>query len=172
MDNLYITATGYTKVTDCCCCSVIKLCLALWDSIDYSTPGSSVLHCLPEFARIHAHWVCDAIQPSYPLNIIPFLCPSIFLSIRGFSYELALCIRWPSALATIFPMNIQDWFPLESVWSPCSPRTLKSLLQCHNLTASILWRLAFFMVQLSILVANKGGRQSCPSEVSMDSGVG
>ena len=44
------------------------------------------------------------------------LLPSIFLSIRVFSYELALCIRWPkywaSASATILPMNIQGWFHL------------------------------------------------------------
>ena len=34
--------------------------------MDYSTPGSSVLHCFPEFAPIHVHWVDEAIQPSHP----------------------------------------------------------------------------------------------------------
>ena len=111
MDNLCITATGCTKVISWCC-SVTKLCLTLWDSINYSIPGSSVLHYLPEFAQIHAHWISDAIQPTYPLNVNPFLSP-IFLTIRVFSYELTLCISWPSASATIFPMNIQGWFPLE-----------------------------------------------------------
>ena len=42
------------------------------------------------------------------------LLPSIFCSIRVFSNESALCIRWPSigASASVFQMNIQDWFPL------------------------------------------------------------
>ena len=48
------------------CCSVAKSCLTLCDPVDYSKPGSSV-HCLPEFAQIHVHWVGDAIQPSHPL---------------------------------------------------------------------------------------------------------
>ena len=49
------------------CCSVTKLCLALWDLRDCSRPGFPVLHHLPEFAENHVHWVNDAIQPSYPL---------------------------------------------------------------------------------------------------------
>ena len=56
-----------------------------------------------------------------------------------------------SASASILPMNIQDWFPLE--WTGLDllavQRTLKSLLQHHSLKASILWCSAFFMVQLS-----------------------
>ena len=51
----------------CCCCSVTKLCPILCDPMDCSTPGSSVLHFLPEFAQTHVHWVGDAIQPSHPL---------------------------------------------------------------------------------------------------------
>ena len=45
----------------CFCCSVAKLSLTLCDPIDWSTPGSSVLHYLQEFAQIHFHWVGDAI---------------------------------------------------------------------------------------------------------------
>ena len=44
-----------------CCCSVTKSCLTLCDPMDCSTPGSSVLQCLREFAQIHVHWVTDAI---------------------------------------------------------------------------------------------------------------
>ena len=57
-----------------------------------------------------------------------FLLPSIFPSIRVFSNESALHIRWPrywsSASASVLPINIQDWFPLgqTGVGSPCSPR--------------------------------------------------
>ena len=55
--------------------------------------ASLAIHCLLEFAQIHVHWVSDAIQPSlcHPL----LLLPSIFASIRVFSNELALCLRWP-----------------------------------------------------------------------------
>ena len=45
----------------CCYCSVTKLCLTLCKPTTYSTPGSSVLHYLLEFAHIHVHWVSDAI---------------------------------------------------------------------------------------------------------------
>ena len=43
------------------CCSVAKSCLTLCDLMDCSMLGSSVLHCLSEFAQIHVHWVGDAI---------------------------------------------------------------------------------------------------------------
>ena len=45
----------------CFCCSVHKSCWTLWDPKDCSMPGSSVFHCLPEFAQIYVHWVDDAI---------------------------------------------------------------------------------------------------------------
>ena len=48
-------------------CSATQLCLTLCDHMDCSTPGFPVLHHLPEFAQIHAHWIGDAIQPSHPL---------------------------------------------------------------------------------------------------------
>ena len=55
----------------CWCCSVYwvkELCATLCDPMDCITPGSSVLHCLLEFAQIHVHWVGDAIQPSHLLS--------------------------------------------------------------------------------------------------------
>ena len=85
----------------------------------------------------------------------PFLLPSIFSSIRVFSNELALCIRWSkywSFSSSISPSNEysglisfrMDWFDLLAVQG-----TLKSLLQHHSPKASILQYSAFFMVQLS-----------------------
>ena len=82
------------------------------------------------------------------------LLPSVFPILRVFSNESALCtlgqsIR-PWASASYLPMNIQvvsfriDWFDLITVQG-----TLKSHLQHHSLKASIVWHLAFFMVQLS-----------------------
>ena len=75
-----------------CYCSVAKPCLTPCDPMDYSTPGLPVPHHLPEFIQVHAHWIGDAIQPAHPwLPSSPFVFPSI----RVFSNESALCIRWP-----------------------------------------------------------------------------
>ena len=64
-----------------CCCSVAKSCLTLCDPMDCSTPGSSVLHCLLEFAQIHVHWVSDAI----PSSAAPFsFCLQSFPASRSF----------------------------------------------------------------------------------------
>ena len=129
-------------------------CVWLWDPMDCSTPGFPVLHYLPEFVQTHVHWVDDATQPSRPLLPLLFL-PSIFPSIRVFSNELALWIRWPKCWSFSFstsPSNKYsrlisfrtDWFDLCSVQG-----TLTSLLQHHSLKASTLQHSAFFMVQLS-----------------------
>ena len=50
-----------------CCCPAAQSCPVLCDPMDCSTPGFPVLHCLPEFAQRHVHWVSDAIQPAHPL---------------------------------------------------------------------------------------------------------
>ena len=71
--------------------SVAHSCLTLCNPMDYSTPGLPVHHQLPEFTQTHVHWVGDAIQPSHPLSSPS---PSIFRSIRVFSNESALLIRW------------------------------------------------------------------------------
>ena len=84
------------------------------------------------------------------------LLSSIFPSIRVFSIELALYIRWPKYWSCSFNISPSydypglisfriDWFNLLAVQG-----TLKSLLQHHNLKASILWCSVFFMVQLYI----------------------
>ena len=76
---------------------------------------ASLSFTISEFAQTYVHWVGDVIQPAHPLPLL--LPPSIFASIRIFSNELALHIRWPnigtSASASVLPMNIQGWFPLE-----------------------------------------------------------
>ena len=122
--------------------------------MDCSTPGLPVHHQLPEPAQTHVYRVGDAIQPSPPLCLLLFL-PSIFPSIKGFSNESVLHIRWPKYWTfsfSISPSNEYsglisiriDWFDLFAVQG-----TLKSLLQHHSSKASILWRSAFFMGQLS-----------------------
>ena len=100
----------------CCCCSEANSCPILCDPMECSMPGLPVLHYLLEFAQTHVHWITDAIQPSHPLLPLLLLL-SIFPSIRVFSSELARCIWWPKCwsftLASVLPVNIQGWFPLE-----------------------------------------------------------
>ena len=102
--------------------------------MDCSTPCLPVHHQLPEFTQTHVYCVSDAIQPSHPLSS-PSPPPSIFPSIRVFSNESVLRIRWPKYWS--FSFNISpsseylalisfrmDWLLLLSVQG-----TLKSLLQ-------------------------------------------
>ena len=122
--------------------------------MDCSTPGLPVHHQLPELAQTHVHRVGDAIQSSHLCHPL-LLLPSIFPSIRVFSHESVLCIRWPkywSFSFSIIPSNdysglisfMTDWFYLLAV-----QRTLKSLLQHHSSKASVPRHSVFFMVQLS-----------------------
>ena len=74
--------------------SVAQLRPTLCDPMNRSMPGLPVHHQLLESTQTHVHRVGDVIQPSHPL-LSPFLLPSIFSSIRVFSNESALLIRWP-----------------------------------------------------------------------------
>ena len=123
--------------------------------MNHSTPGLPVHHQLLEFIQTHVHRVSDAIQPSHPLASPLLLLPPIPPSIRVFSNESTLCMRWPKywrfSFSIIPPKEIQglisfrvDWLDLLAVQG-----TLKSLLQHHSSKASILWHSAFFTVQLS-----------------------
>ena len=78
-----------------------------------SMPGFPGLHYLPQFAPTHVHWVSDAIQHLI-LCCSLLLLPAIFPSIRVFSNELALHIRWPKYWSfSISPFNeYSGWFPL------------------------------------------------------------
>ena len=139
------------------CCSVAKLCPTLWDPMNWSTPGFPVLHYFPEFAQIHVHWVGDA---NYLILCHPFLLlPSIFPSIKVFSSESALHIRWPkywsfslsirlsneyTGLISFRIDSLQRSFDLLAVQG-----ILKSLLQHHNTKVSIIQRSVFFKFQLT-----------------------
>ena len=112
-----------------------------------------VHHQLPELAQTHIHQVGDAIQPSHPLSS-PSSPAFNFSSIRVFSNESVLRIRRPkywSFSLSISPSNEysglisfrMDWFDLLA-----AQQTLKSLLHGSS-KASILWRSAFLIVQLS-----------------------
>ena len=116
-----------------------------------STPGLPVHHQLPESMSIVLVMPSNHLILCHPL----LLLPSIFPSIRVFSDESALCIRWPkywSFSFNISPSNEHpglisfrmDWLDLLAVQG-----TLTSLLQHHSSKASILRLSAFFIVQLS-----------------------
>ena len=129
--------------------SVAQLCPTLCDPINCGTPGLPVHHQLLESTKTHVHWVGDAIQASHPLPSLP-LFPSVFPSIRVFSSESDLPIRWPKYWRfsfSISPSNEHsklisfrmDWLDLLAVEG-----TLKSLLHHHSSKASL------FGAQLSL----------------------
>ena len=101
-----------------CCCSVAQSCLTLCNPMDCSTPGFPVLHYLLEFTQTHVHWVGNAIQPSHPLSSSVATSPPALLS---FPASGSIIMSWLftsggqsiGVSASVLPMNIQDWFPLE-----------------------------------------------------------
>ena len=108
-----------------CCCSATKSCSTLCDPMDCSMSGSPVLHHLPEFAQIHVHW--SVMLSNHLILCRPLLLlPSIFPSIRVFSNESVLHIRWQkywsfsfsispsSEYSGLIPFRI-DWFDLLAV---------------------------------------------------------
>ena len=122
--------------------------------MNHSTPGLPVHHQLPESTQLMP---IESVMPSNHLILCHplLLLPSKFPSIRVFSNESALCIRWPkywSFSFNISPSNEHlglislrmDWLDLLAVQG-----TLKSLLQHHSSKASIIQHSAFFIVQLS-----------------------
>ena len=134
--------------------SVTQSCLTLCDPMNHSMPGLTVHHQLPEFTKTYVH---ELVMPSNHLILCRplLLLPSTFPSIRVFSNESVLCIRWPKYWSfnfSISPSNEHsglisfrvDWFDLLGVQG-----TLKRLLQHHSSKTSILPHSAFFIVQLS-----------------------
>ena len=121
--------------------------------MDCSTPGFQncpiTNSCLLKLISIQLVMPSNHLLLCYSL----LLLPSIFPSIKVFSSDLVLCIRWPKYWSfSISPSNEYsrllsfriDWFDLSALQG-----TLKSLLQHHSSKASILWHSGFFMVQLS-----------------------
>ena len=121
--------------------------------MDCSMPAFLVFHYLLEFSQTHVHWVTPSnhLILYHPLLFLPSISPSI----KIFSSELSLHIRWTKYWSFSFSINPFnecsglisfkiDWFdPL------VLQGTLKSLLQHHSSKASILLCSAFFMVQFS-----------------------
>ena len=83
----------------------------------------------------------QSVMPSNHHPLLPLLLPLIFPSIRVFSKESVLPIRWPKYLASasVLPVNIQGWFPIRIDWFDliAVQGTLKSFLQHHSSKASV-----------------------------------
>ena len=134
--------------------SATQSCPTLCDPMNCSTPGLPVHHHFRSSLKLMS---IESVMPSSHLILCQplLLLPPIPPSIRDFSNESTLCMRWPkywSFSFSIIPSNEHpglisfrmDWSDLLAVQG-----TLKSLLQHHSSKASVLLHSAFFTVQLS-----------------------
>ena len=139
----------FSQSFTCCCCSAAKSCLTLCNPMNCSTPGFPVLHHLPEFAQLMS---IESVMPSHPL--LSPSPPAFNLSqhqglfqrvshLHQVAKVLELQISPSNEFLVLIFFEI-DWFDLLAVQG-----TLKSVLQHYSSKASVLWCLAFFMVQLS-----------------------
>jgi len=144
-NEIYFSSVQFSSVT--------QSCPTLCNPMNRSTPGLPVHHQLPEFTQL------TSIESVMPSSHLILCCPRLLLplippSIRVFSNESTLRMRWPkywSFSFSIIPSKEipglifrMDWLDLLAVQG-----TLKSLLQHHSSKASILRCSAFFTVQLS-----------------------
>ena len=127
----------------CCCCSVSKSCPTPWTAAHQASLSFTISWSLLKLMSI------ELVMPSNHLILgHPLLLPSIFPSIRVFSNESVLCIRWPkywSFSFSISPSNERSWLvSFRTDWFDCFAvqGTLKSLLQHHYSKASIIWHSA------------------------------
>ena len=144
--------------------SVQFSCAVVSDSLRPHEPKHARPPCpspTPGVCPNYVHRVSDTIQPSHPLSS-PSPPAFRFPSIRVFSNESALCIRWPKYWSFSFKISPSNehsgLISFRMDWLDCLAvqGTLKSLLQHHSSKASILLHSAFFIVQLSHLYMTTG----------------
>ena len=99
----FMLITYWIDIVNVCSVQLLSHCPALWDPTDYRMPGFSVHHQLLELAQTHVHEVADAIN--HLILCRPLLPPSIFRSIRVFSSESVLLIRWPKYWSFSFSIS-------------------------------------------------------------------
>ena len=136
--------------------SVAQSCLTLCNPMDCSMPGLPVHHQLPEFTQTHVHWDSDAIHHVILCRPL-LLLPSIFPSVRVFSSESVLRIRWPKYWSFSFSISPSNEylglisFRIDQLDLLAIQGTLKSLLQHHSSKASILQHSTFLWSNSHIL---------------------
>ena len=142
--------------------SCVQLFATPWTAAHQASPSITNSQSLLKLMSIKSVTASNYLILCYPL----LLPPSIFPSIRVFSSEPVLHIRWPkhwSFRSSISPSSQysglisfrMDWLDLLAVQG-----TLKSLLQHHSSKTSIFWCSSFFIVQLSHLYMTTGKNQS------------
>ena len=117
-----------------------------WTAANQASLSLTSSQCLPKFMSI------ASVMPSSHLILwYPLLRPSIFPSIRDFSNESAICIRWPNYWSFNFSINPpNEYLELISlVGSPCSPRDSQESSPAPQFKGINVWCSAFFTVQLS-----------------------
>ena len=97
-----------------CCCSFTELCLTICDPMDCSTPGSSVLHYLLEFAQIHAQWLSHAVLT------ISFSASTFSFCLRSFLASGSLWLHG-SKMAVAAPGVTSSWGNIQSREHKASP---------------------------------------------------
>ena len=142
MDNNIVVVQSLSRV---------QLFVTPWNAAHQASLSFTISQSLLKLMSIESVMLSNHLLLCSPL----LLLPSIFPSIKVFSNESALCIRWPkywSFSFSISPSNEYSGlisFRIDSFDLVTVQGTLKSLLQCHSSKASVLQCSAFFMVQLS-----------------------
>ena len=155
--------------------SRVRLFATPWTAARQASLSITIAQSLLKLMSIELVMPSNHLTLGHPL--LSLLLPSTFPSIRVFSKESALHIRWPkhwNFSFSISPSNEysglisfgMDWLDLLAVQG-----TLKSLLQHHSSKASILWCSAFFMVQLSYLYMTTGKTIALTRRTSVDKGL-
>ena len=138
-------------------CSVVSDSATPWTAAHQSSLSFTISQSLLKFMPIES-----VMLSNHLILCCPLLLSSVFPSIRVFSSESVLCNRWPKCWSFSFSTSPSseysglislriDWFNLLAVQG-----TLRSLFQHHSPKASVLWHLAFFIVQLSHLYKTTG----------------
>ena len=138
--------------------SCVQLFVTLRTAALQASLSLTIDQSLPKFKFIALEMLSSHLILWCPL----LLLPSIFPSIRDFSNEPSICIRWANYWSFSFSISASseysglislktDWFDIHAV-----QKTFRSLLQHHSSKASILWHSAFFMVHLSQLYMTTG----------------
>ena len=135
----------------CCCCSVAKSCLTFCNPMDCSIPGSSVLCYLPELAKLKFISIESVMLSNYLI-----CCRSFFFCLQSFPASGSFPVSWlftsggqsirVSASASVLPMNVQGWSPLE----------LTGLISMQSrgfwrvFSSTTVWKHQFFSTQPSL----------------------
>ena len=146
---IFSVAAQQITTNFCCCCWVTKLCPTLCTSWGAERQASIRYH-LPEFSQVHVHWIGYAIQWSQPLSPTFSSCPQSFPTSGSFPMSWLFTSGGQSigasASPSVFPINIQDWFPLQLTGLISLQSKGLSRVSSHT----ILQKHQFFGAQLSL----------------------